>query len=185
MKYGANIVECQPSTPMATAKSHDTMLCTDTNTGSTSADSSIPAIACIRHCRGVPRQPRHSTEYIFGAYLPVALSRTTARSGMSATNTNSELPMRYVITALGSHTNGERTFMNIPREKSYGYTQNSRQGRPTWNMMLDSAATSENSVITSAARVTGRRHSACVRRSIAEIIIPAWLIPIQNTKFVM
>ena len=51
--------------------------------------------------------------------------------------------------------------------------------------MLDSAATSENSVITSAARVTGRRHSACVRRSIAEIMIPAWLIPIQNTKFVM
>ena len=26
MKYGANIVECQPSTPIATAKSQDTML---------------------------------------------------------------------------------------------------------------------------------------------------------------
>ena len=41
---------------------------------------------------------------------------------------------------------------------------------------------SENTVITSAARVTGRRHSACVSRSIAEIMIPAWLMPIQNTK---
>ena len=31
----------------------------------------------------------------------------------------------------------------------------------------------------------GRRHSAWVRRRIAEIIIPAWLIPIQKTKLTM
>ena len=62
MKYGAKMVECQPSTPICTAKSHETMLCTETNTGSTSADSSMPATVCSFHWRGVPRQPRHSTE---------------------------------------------------------------------------------------------------------------------------
>ena len=62
MKYGAKMVECQPSTPITTAKSHDTMEWTETNTGRTSADSSMPAIACSFHCRGVPRQPRQSHE---------------------------------------------------------------------------------------------------------------------------
>ena len=39
--------------------------------------------------------------------------------------------------------------------------------------------------MTSAQRVTGRRHPAFTRRRIAEISVPAWLMPIQNTKFVM
>ena len=47
------------------------------------------------------------------------------------------------------------------------------------------AAISEKTVSTSAARVIGRRHSAWVSRSTAEIITPAWLIPTQNTKFVI
>jgi len=42
-----------------------------------------------------------------------------------------------------------------------------------------------NTVIASAHRVTGRRHSAEVTRRIAEMSVPAWLIPIQKTKFVM
>ena len=45
------------------------------------------------------------------------------------------------------------------------------------------AVNREKIVSTSAARVTGRRHSAWVRRRIAETMIPAWLTPIQNTKF--
>ncbi len=43
---------------------------------------------------------------------------------------------------------------------------------------------SANTVITSAHRVTGRRHPALTRRRIAEISVPAWLMPIQNTKLV-
>ena len=43
---------------------------------------------------------------------------------------------------------------------------------------------SANTVITSAHRVTGRRHPASTSRRIAEISVPAWLMPIQNTKFV-
>ena len=44
---------------------------------------------------------------------------------------------------------------------------------------------SEKTVSTSAARVTGRRHSAWVSRRMAEIMIPAWLMPMKNTKFTM
>ena len=44
---------------------------------------------------------------------------------------------------------------------------------------------SANAVMTSAQRVTGRRHSAWTSRRIAEISVPAWLMPIQNTKSVM
>ena len=97
-------------------------------------------------------------------------------------NTNSELPIKYVMTALGSQTNGERMLGQTPRAKSYGKTQKSRHGRPTWNSGVWSAAISEKTVITSAARVTGRLHSACVSLRMAEIMIPAWLIPIQKTK---
>ena len=41
-----------------------------------------------------------------------------------------------------------------------------------------------NAVIISAQRVTGRLHVAFTNRRIAEINVPAWLMPIQNTKFV-
>ena len=40
-------------------------------------------------------------------------------------------------------------------------------------------------VSTSAARVTGLRHSAWLSLRIDEIITPAWLIPTQNTKLAM
>ena len=43
---------------------------------------------------------------------------------------------------------------------------------------------SANTVMTSAQRVTGRRHPAFTSRRIAEISVPAWLMPIQNTKLV-
>jgi hypothetical protein len=39
-------------------------------------------------------------------------------------------------------------------------------------------------VITSAIRVMGRRHSAFESRRIAEIRVPAWLIPMKKTKLV-
>ena len=40
-------------------------------------------------------------------------------------------------------------------------------------------------VITSAMRVMGRRHSALDSRRIAEISVPAWLIPMKKTKLTM
>ena len=44
--------------------------------------------------------------------------------------------------------------------------------------------TSATTVIISARRVMGRRHSACVSRRIAETSVPAWLMPMKKTKFV-
>ena len=44
---------------------------------------------------------------------------------------------------------------------------------------------SANVVIASAHRVIGRRHSAWTTRRIAEMSVPAWLMPIQNTNVVM
>ena len=43
---------------------------------------------------------------------------------------------------------------------------------------------SAKTVIASAQRVTGRRQRAFTRRRIAEMSVPAWLMPIQKTKFV-
>ncbi len=40
-------------------------------------------------------------------------------------------------------------------------------------------------MIASAMRVIGRRHSAPVTRRIAEMSVPAWLMPMKKTKFVM
>jgi hypothetical protein len=43
----------------------------------------------------------------------------------------------------------------------------------------------EKTVMASAQRVTGRRQVALQRRRIAEISVPAWLMPIQKTKLVI
>ena len=43
----------------------------------------------------------------------------------------------------------------------------------------------QNTVIASAARVTGLRQPAPVRRRMAEISVPACEMPIQNTKLTM
>ena len=83
----------------------------------------------------------------------------------------------------GSQTSGERGLGQAPRFQSYGKVQYIvRQGRPEWISGNCTAVSSEKIVSTSAARVTGRRHSAWVSRRMAETMIPAWLTPIQNTK---
>ena len=43
----------------------------------------------------------------------------------------------------------------------------------------------QNTVIASAARVTGLRHCAPVNLNMAEISVPACEMPIQNTKLTM
>ena len=50
---------------------------------------------------------------------------------------------------------------------------------------IKTAVIREKIVRTSAALVAGRLHSALDNLSIAESITPAWLIPIQKTKFVI
>ena len=87
--------------------------------------------------------------------------------------------------AEGSHTSGERILGQMPRAKSHGKIHKNRQGLPICIRGIIRASIKEKMVTTSAARVAGRRHSACARRRMAESMTPAWLIPIQNTKLVM
>ena len=47
------------------------------------------------------------------------------------------------------------------------------------------AVITAKTVIVSATRATAVRHSTLSRNRIADISVPAWPIPIQNTKFVM
>ncbi len=113
------------------------------------------------------------------------MSRTSAKSGIVGRKRKSELPVRYVEIAKKSHTSGDRKFGQICRSVGYGMSQKNSHGRPRWTMGNIAPIISAKTVMTSAQRVTGRRHSALTRRRIAEMSVPAWLMPIQNTKFVM
>ena len=84
-----------------------------------------------------------------------------------------------------SHTSGDLKFGQICRLLGYGTSQKNSQGRPRWMMGNSAPIISANTVITSAQRVTGRRQPAFTSLRIAEISVPAWLMPIQNTKLVM
>jgi len=50
---------------------------------------------------------------------------------------------------------------------------------------LTETPSSAITVVVSARRVIGLRHSAPVTRRMAEISVPAWLTPMKKTKFVM
>jgi hypothetical protein len=104
---------------------------------------------------------------------PVDLSRTTAKSGIIGRNKKSTLPVRYVLMAKKSQTSGERKFGQIMRSLGYGNSQNASHGRPRWMSGNIAPIINANTVITSAHRVTGRRHPAFTRRRIAEISVPA------------
>jgi hypothetical protein len=52
-------------------------------------------------------------------------------------------------------------------------------------MMLPRPKKRTSTVMASAARVMGRRHSALQRRRMAEMSVPAWLMPMKKTKLVM
>ena len=84
-----------------------------------------------------------------------------------------------------SHTSGDRKLGQIRRRLGYGMSQNDSHGRPRWMSGKSAPIISAKAVMTSAQRVTGRRHPAFTSRRIAEISVPAWLMPIQNTKLVM
>ncbi len=88
------------------------------------------------------------------------------------------------MIAKKSQTSGDRKFGQISRSLGYGNSQNASHGRPRWMIGNIAPIISAKTVITSAQRVTGRRQPASTRRRIAEMSVPAWLMPIQNTKLV-
>ena len=70
----------------------------------------------------------------------------------------------------------------------FGYGNNqyaASQGRPVWKIGKMAAQATANTVIASAARAMDMRQ--CCRKSnrIAEISVPAWPMPIHQTKLMM
>src|SRR6185295_12103224 len=84
-----------------------------------------------------------------------------------------------------SQTSGDLKFGQSNRLLGYGISQKNSQGRPRWMIGNIAPIIRAKTVMTSAQRVTGRRQPAFTRRRIAEMSVPAWLMPIQKTKFVM
>src|SRR5580693_3116180 len=113
-------------------------------------------------------------------------SRSVARSGTRPVNQNSAETVKYVETANTSQISGERKFCHMPRSVlGIGNSQYARHGRPVWNSGKMPAHITANRVIASAERLIEVLHFWRNRNRIAEISVPAWPIPIQNTKFVM
>src|ERR1035437_6060793 len=109
-----------------------------------------------------------------------------ARSGTRPVNQNSAETVPYVETANTSQIRGLRKFCHMFRSVfGTGNSQYARHGRPVWNRGKIPAQATANSVIASAERLIDVLHFWRNRNRIAEISVPAWPIPIQNTKFVM
>ena len=77
-----------------------------------------------------------------------------------------------------SHSSGDR-------KCGCRITFSARSGRPRSSSTLPTPKNSTSTVMTSAIRVIGRRHSACTMRRIAEISVPACDTPMKKTKLVM
>jgi len=60
-----------------------------------------------------------------------------------------------------------------------------RSGLPKSINILPTPKKRTSTVMTSADRVIDLRHSALARRRMAEMSVPAWLIPMKKTKFVI
>src|SRR6202035_5785732 len=115
----------------------------------------------------------------------LARSRNVARSGSSPINQNRSETIAYVETAKQSHTSGLRKFGHIFIVSGYGNSQYASHGRPMWMTGKIPAQDTAKSVMASAKRLMEVRH--CCRRSkrIAEISVPAWPIPIHQTKLMI
>src|SRR5659263_41115 len=79
------------------------------------------------------------------------------------------LAVRYVEMDATSHSRGD---VKLPCRS----TLSARSGRPRSRRTHPRPKKSTRTVMTSAARVMGRRHSAWARRRMAEMRVPAWLM---------
>ena len=90
-----------------------------------------------------------------------------------------------MVTAKTSHSSGLRNCGHMAIVFGYGSSQYASHGRPTWSSGNMPAHMTAKSVIASAKRLMLVRH--CWRNSsrMAEISVPAWPMPIHQTKLVM
>src|SRR5262245_37132270 len=112
-------------------------------------------------------------------------ARKVARSGMRPTYQKSADTVAYVDTANTSQMSGLRNCGHRPIVFGYGSSQYASQGRPVWNSGKMPAQATANNVIASAKRLIDVRQVCLRSRRMAEISVPAWPMPIHQTKFVM
>src|SRR5438128_12025045 len=112
-------------------------------------------------------------------------SRSVARSGISPTYQNNSDTVAYVDTANTSHTSGLLNCGHTPIVFGYGTIQYASQGRPMWISGNMPAHATANNVIASANLLMDVRQVCFSSSRIAEISVPAWPMPIHQTKFVM
>src|SRR6476469_3042575 len=118
-KYGGKNVVCQPGI-CETAKSNDTVECTDSTSGVESPARIRYAISYRCQWRADPRQPHDNAAYKNLKTGCFALSRRVARSGIRPMYQNRAETVAYVETANTSHIRGLRNCGQIPIVFGYG-----------------------------------------------------------------
>ncbi len=88
-------------------------------------------------------------------------------------------------TAKRSHNSGLLKFGQIDIWFGSGNIQKTTHGRPTWMPGKMSVQMTANSVIASEKRLIAVRHFCRNRKRTALMSVPAWPIPIHQTKLVM
>src|SRR5664279_5797573 len=106
-------------------------------------------------------------------------------SGIRPTYQKSSETVAYVDTANTSHTSGLRKLGSMPMVLGYGKSQYISQGRPRWRTGNMPAQATAKTVMASAKRLIELRHDWLSSNRIAEISVPAWPIPIHQTKLVI
>src|SRR5277367_942613 len=91
----------------------------------------------------------------------------------------------YVETANTSHSSGERNCGHTFIVSGSGNSQYPTHGRPTWISGNMPAQTTAKMVIASANLLMELRQPCLKSSKIAEISVPAWPIPIHQTKLMM
>ncbi len=84
-----------------------------------------------------------------------------------------------------SHISGDWKLDQSCRWLGIGIMPYTVHTRPRWTKGYMPAQISEKVVISSAARVIGRRYSALNTRRMADTKVPLWLMPIQKTIVAM
>src|SRR6478609_2818348 len=116
----------------------------------------------------------------------VARSRNVPRSGIMPTYQKTIETVAYVETANTSQISGLLNWGHRPIAFGYGNSQYAAShGRPVWNTGKIAAQATAKIVIASAKRLIDMRHCCLNSNRIAEMSVPAWPMPIHQTKLMI
>src|SRR5512140_3744747 len=115
----------------------------------------------------------------------VSRSRNVAKSGTSPRYQKTSDTVKYVDTANTSQTRGEMKFTQSECWFGYGRRYAASHGRPRWTSETNIPAVMTAKIVNASAnRAIAFRQRCRIKKRMAEMSVPAWPIPIQNTKFV-